>query len=66
MKIFRQSPSLKEAFDKQIKSKKSVKRQEIRDQLGGGFWGLLVGASIFEANQLKNKAKGYIGENLTG
>jgi hypothetical protein len=61
MKTFYQSPSLAEAFKKQVDIKKSAKREEVSQVLGNGLLGSL-GSAIFEIKQVKNQVKGSLGE----
>ncbi|EAZ94129.1 nuclease-related domain-containing protein [Crocosphaera chwakensis] len=63
MKILKQSPLLKEYFDKQVHQKVTAKRQAVNENWGGGILGA-VGAGLFQFEQMKNKIKGEIGENL--
>ena len=63
MKILKQSPLLKEHFDRQIDRKVTAKRQGVNESLGGGVLGAF-GAGLFQFEQMKNQVKGTIGENL--
>jgi hypothetical protein len=61
MRTLKQSPALREKFQQQVDVKKSVKRQEVQESLGNGFFGSL-GAAVFEIKQFQNQIKGNLGE----
>ncbi|MGK7902652.1 MAG: nuclease-related domain-containing protein [Hormoscilla sp.] len=61
MKILKQSPSLREAFQKRIQEKKSTQREAIQEKIGGGLLGK-VGGFLFDVNQMGNQIKGNLGE----
>lgn len=63
MKINRQYPELRDKFQNQVRDKVAVKREAIAEQLGGGWFGSLA-ATIGDIKQLKNQAKGFIGETV--
>jgi len=61
MKILKQSPSLREAFQQRIQEKKYTQREAVQEKIGGGFLGK-VGGFLFEVNQMSNQIKGNLGE----
>lgn len=63
MKISRQSSQLRAKFQQQVQQKVSASREAVEDKLGGGWLGSL-GATLHDIRQLKNQAKGFIGETV--
>ncbi|MEB3339898.1 nuclease-related domain-containing protein [Okeania sp.] len=63
MIILKQSPLLSETFQAKIQDKISDKKQEIKESLGGGFFGE-IGATFAQFKQIHNQFKGNLGENF--
>jgi len=63
MKILKQSPSLRQAFTKQVDEKIANKKQAIQEALGGGFLGQL-GSLGFDISQGRNQFMGSLGEGV--
>jgi len=63
MIILKQSPLLQQVFQAKIQDKISDKRQEVKESLGGGFFGE-IGASFVQFQQISNQIKGNLGENF--
>lgn len=63
MLVFKQSPTLKQAFDQTVHTKVADRREEQKESLGGGLLGT-IGASLFAFQDFKKSIKGNVGETF--
>ena len=63
MIILKQSLLLQQVFQAKIQDKISDRRQQVKESLGGGFFGE-IGATFVQFQQIKNQIKGNLGENF--